>query len=294
MEFDLNKLKKRPSYPFETIAVGLSFSPRMEAVLAEAKKIADACDAKMVLIHVGEKTKEKEKTFEDILFRNNIEEKKIKVIWTEGDEVDTMLKLCKLNIVDLLILGALERENLLKFYIGSIARTISRKAKCSVFLLTNPSTVASPTKKVIVNAGADHPKTIHSINTALYFSKRIGVKEVTLVHEAHSHALSMAMAESSSAPEVTKMKKDFTEEESNKLHSLIAKCDTGDLKINEKVIKGKPGYAIRQYAETKKADLLVINSPDTHLTFLDRIFTHDIEFILADMPCNVLIVHSRV
>ena len=294
MEFDLNKLKKRPSYPFETIAVGLSFSPRMESVLAEAKKIADVCGSKLVLIHVGAKTIEKEKVFSDILFRNNIEEKKVKVIWAEGDEVNTMLQLCKQNIVDLLILGALQKENILKFYLGSIARTISRKAKCSVLLLTNPSKETSAAKKVIVNAGVDHPKTIHSINTALYFAKKMGVKEISLVHEVHSPTLSMAMAESSSAPEVTKMKKEFTEEESNKLHSLIAKCDTGDLKINEKVIKGKPGFAIRQYAETKKADLLVINSPDTNLTLLDRIFTHDIEFILADMPCNLLIVHSRI
>ena len=93
---------------------------------------------------------------------------------------------------------------------------------------------------------------------------------------------------------VEEMKKEITEEESNKLHSMIAKWDEGNLKINEKIIKGKHGYAIRQYAETKKADLLVINSPDTHLTFLDRIFTHDIEFILAELPCNLLIVHSRV
>ena len=260
MEFDLNKLKKRPSYPFETIAVGLSFSPRMESVLAEAKKISDVCGSKLILIHVGAKTIEKEKVFSDILFRNNIEEKKVKVIWAEGDEVNTMLQLCKQNIV----------------------------------LLTNPSKEARPAKKIIVNAGVDHPKTIHSINTALYFAKKMGVKEISLVHEVHSPTLSMAMAESSSAPEVTKMKKEFTEEESNKLHSLIAKCETDDLKINEKVIKGKPGFAIRQYAETKKADLLVINSPDTNLTLLDRIFTHDIEFILADMPCNLLIVHSRI
>src|ERR1035437_6864046 len=160
MEYDLNKLKKRPSYPFETIAVGLSFSPRMEAVLAEAKKIADACGSKLVLIHVGVKPIEKEKVFSDIIFKNNIDEKKTKIIWAEGDEVDTMLKLCKMNIVDLLILGALQKENILKFYIGSIARTISRKAKCSVLLLTNLSKTENQTKKVIVNAGADHPKTI--------------------------------------------------------------------------------------------------------------------------------------
>jgi len=293
MEFDLHKLTKRHSYPFETIAVGLAFSPRMDVVLAESKKISDACGAKLILIHVGEKTKEKEKLLEDILFKNNIEERKAKIIWAEGDVVDTILKLCKLNIVDLLIVGALERENIIKFYLGSIARTISRKAKCSVLLLTQDSVSQKP-KKMIVNAGADHPKTIHSINTALYYAKNMGVKEVTMVHEVHVPALAMAMAESSSAPEVTKIKKEFTEEESNKLHALIAKCNTGNLKINEKVIKGKPGYAIRQYAETKKADLLVINSPDTHLTFLDRIFAHDIEFILADLPCNLLIVHSRV
>jgi nucleotide-binding universal stress UspA family protein len=115
-----------------------------------------------------------------------------------------------------------------------------------------------------------------------------------MVHEVHAPTLAMAMAENSSAPEVTKIKKEYTEEESNTLHSLIAQCDTGNLKINEKVIKGKTGYAIRQYAETKKADLLVINSPDMNLTFFDRIFAHDIEYILADLPCNLLIVHSRV
>lgn len=294
MDFDLHKLKKRASYPFETIAVGIAFSPRMEFLLTEAKKIADACNSKLVLIHVGDKTKEKEKLLNDICFRNNIDERKIKIIWAEGEVVDTLLKLSKLNIVDLLILGALEKENILKFYLGSVARTTPRKAKCSVLLLVQDPTMQKAKHKVIVNAGADHPKTIHTVNTALYFAKKIGVKEITLVHEVDVPAFAMAMAESTSAPEVTKIKKEFTEDESNKLHSLIAKCDATDLKINEKVVKGKPGYAIRKYAETKKADLLVINSPDTHLTFLDRIFTHDIEFILADLPCNLLIVHSRI
>ncbi|HEY4799659.1 MAG TPA: universal stress protein, partial [Bacteroidia bacterium] len=167
------------------------------------------------------------------------------------------------------------------------------KAKCSVLLLTT-SAKHLTCKKIIVNARIDHQKTVHTINTALYFAKKMSAKEVSIVHEMHAPALAMAMADSSSAPEMTKIKKDFSEEESNKLHSIISKCETGNLKITEKIVKGKPGYAIRQYAETKNADLLVINSPDTHLTVLDRIFTHDIEYILADLPCNLLIVHSRI
>jgi nucleotide-binding universal stress UspA family protein len=51
---------------------------------------------------------------------------------------------------------------------------------------------------------------------------------------------------------------------------------------------------VRQYAEQKKADLLVINSPDVRYGIIDRIFTHDMEYILENLPCNVLIVHSRV
>jgi nucleotide-binding universal stress UspA family protein len=292
MEFDLHTLKKRPSYPFETIAVGLSFSPRMEQILIEAKKIATACNSKLVLIHIGAKTEGKEKLLDNLLFKNNLDEKKVKVIWSEGDVVDSLLKLCKLNIVDLLILGALEKENIIKFYLGSVARNISRKAKCSVMLLIRP--LRDSEQKIIVNACLDHPKTIHSINTAIYFAKNMGVKEITVVNEMHVPALTMAIAESSTAPEVTKIKKEFADEESNKLNLLISQCDTGALNINQKVIRGKPGYAIRQYAENKKADLLVINSPDMHLTLLDRIFTHDIEYILANLPCNLMIVHSRV
>ncbi|MFH1005538.1 MAG: universal stress protein [Bacteroidota bacterium] len=294
MDFDLNKLKKRSPYPIETIAVGLAFSPRIEAIIAEAKSLSDTLGSQLLLIHVKEKTKKKEKLLENIFFKINIDRKKIKIIWAEGDVVDTILKLCKLNIVDLLVIGALERENILKYYLGSIARTISRKAKCSVLLLTNPSVTLKQKQKIIVHAITEHPKTVHTINTAIYFAKKFGITEISLVHEVHVPALSMTMSESSNASEVSRIKKELLEEESNKLHSLISKCDIGTMKIHENMIKGKPGYAIQQYAENKKADLLVINSLDMHLTLLDRIFTHDIEYILADLSCNLLIVHSRV
>ena len=33
---------------------------------------------------------------------------------------------------------------------------------------------------------------------------------------------------------------------------------------------------------------------ETQLNVFDRIFTHDIEYILADLPCNLMIVHSRI
>jgi nucleotide-binding universal stress UspA family protein len=291
---DLSKLKKRPPYPFENIAVALGFTPRLEGVMAEAVRLARVLNATLILMHVGEKTPEKEEMLDKLIEKLGIEKMHYRLIWMEeGDPVDTILRLCKLNIVDLLVLGALEKENLLKYYLGSVARNLSRKAKCSVLLLIHPSAEPRRFRKLVVT-GVDNPKTIHTINTSLYFAKNIGVKEITIVTEVHTPGLAMTMADSSSAPEANKIKKGIVEEETSKLHSLLDNCNAEGVKINEKTITGKPGFAIRNYAENKKADLLVINSPDTQLNILDRIFTHDIEYILEDLPCDVLIVHSRV
>jgi nucleotide-binding universal stress UspA family protein len=292
-EMDLSKLKKRPSYPIETIAVAISFSPRCKPILAEAKRINDALKAHLVLIHIGEKSNEKENALDTMLTEVGIKANDCRIIFMEGEPVDTILKLCKLNIVDLLILGALEKENIFKFYLGSIARSISRKAKCSVLLLTNPIEQAMQYKKIVVT-GVENPKTIHTIKTSLYFAKHLRVKNVTIVNEVNMPGLAMTIAEDSTAPQSKEIKKNIIDESSERLQSILNFCEIGDIKLVEKNITGKPGYVISKYARDKKADLLVINSPDTHLNLFDRIFAHDIEYILADLPCNVLIVHSRI
>lgn len=292
-KMDLSKLKKRPSYPFETIAVAASFSPRCEFILAEARRFAETLGAALLVLHIGEKNAEKEQQLDLMLTNAGIDQQKTRVIWMDGDPVDTILKLCKLNIVDLLILGALQKENLLKFYIGSIARSLSRKAKCSVLLLTDPSSTPQKFKKIVVN-GVENPKTIHTINTSLYLAKKFHIRDVTIVNEIDVPGLAMAIADNTTAPQNREIKKSFTEGSQESLQMVLEKCDAGDVHITDKTIKGKPGYAISKYSRDKKADLLVINSPDTQLNVFDRIFTHDIEFILADLPANVLIVHSRI
>jgi nucleotide-binding universal stress UspA family protein len=290
---DLSKLKKRPSYPFETMAVAISFSPSCQSLLAEAKRLSDVLGASLLLLHIGDQTPEKEQKLDSIMDAVGVDPKRSRVIWMEGDPVDTILKLCKLNIVDLLVLGALEKENILKFYLGSIARNISRKAKCSVLLLTNPSDEPMKLKKIVVN-GVENPKTIHTINTSLYLAKHLKVKDLTIVKEVDISGIAMAIADNTTAPQTKEIKKNITDESEETLQMIIDKCDIGDINVTDKIIKGKPGYAISKFARDKKADLLVINSPDTHLNVFDRIFTHDIEYILADLPCNVLIIHSRV
>lgn len=290
---DLSKLKKRPSFPFETIAVAVSFSSRCEFLLKEAKRLSDTCNATLIIMHVGEKTREKEQLLDEMITQSGIDLHKSRLIWMDGEPVETILKLCKLNIVDLLVLGALEKENILKFYLGSIARNISRRAKCSVLLITKPKDTPQKFKKFIVN-GVDNPKTIHTIKTSLYLAKLLNAKDVTIANEVEVPGLAMTIAEDSTAPQTKEIKKNFEDESSGILKVVMEKCDIGNINLSHKNLKGKPGYAISKFAKDRKADLLVINSPDTNLNLFDRIFAHGIEYVLADLPCNVLIVHSRV
>ena len=47
------QLKHRLPYPFETIAVAVTFSPRYKAVIREAARLSRLHRAKLILIHVG-------------------------------------------------------------------------------------------------------------------------------------------------------------------------------------------------------------------------------------------------
>jgi nucleotide-binding universal stress UspA family protein len=290
---DYNVLKKRPSFPFENIAVAVSFSPRLEGLLREAHRIAAMFNSSLIIIHIGKKNPEHEERLEKYILKTGISKLKYRLIWMEGEPVDTILKLSKLNVVDLLILGALEKENLYKYYVGSIARTISRRAKCSVLLLTNPS-INPPKIKNVVVSGTDNPKTIHTIKTMAYWARHEKINSFAVVQEVNIPALTISVSDAGSEPEVNKIKREMFEEENQRLINLIKTVDNTDVEIRLETVNGKPGFAISNYAKNKKADLLVFNSPDTHLGLFDRIFTHDIEFVLADLPCNLLIVHSRV
>ena len=215
------------------------------------------------------------------------------MFWQGGDPVSTLLATCKLHSVDLLVLGALRRENVLRYYLGSVARGMSRRAKCSLLLLLEPRICGTSFEKIVVSC-VEHPKTLPTLNTAVYFAGQVGAREIHAVREVDQSGLAMAMSDDSTMGETSLVKDRLYEQEVSALQDLVASCDQGDIPVSCKVIVGCPGFAIRQHSENSGADLLVINSPDSRYGLIDRIFTHDMEHILERMPCNMLIVHSRI
>lgn len=289
---DYNRLKGRPPFPFETIAVAVAFSPRLVALLAEAARLAGIFNAQLLLIHVGKRTAGKEAVLREMCERVKIGAAP-QIIWQTGDPVSSLLKACKENLVDLLILGALRRENVFRYYLGSVARGMSRRAKCSLLLLTEPTVSGTQFAKIVVGC-VEHAKTVHTLNTTIYLARRVGCGEMRVVKEVDQAGLAMAMSDDSTTIESARVRGQLLLDEEAKLAEMTAACDTGDILVSRKILPGRPGFAIRQYATDCRADLLAINSPDSRYGIMDRIFTHDMEHILEDLPCNMLIVHSRL
>jgi len=196
--------------------------------------------------------------------------------------------------IDMILLGALKRENVVKFYLGSIARKITRKAKCSVLLLINPSVERIPCQHIVVN-GFDSPQTIETIRAAFTVAKSLGAKKISLVEEISRSKVDVAVDDDLSLRRATLKKEKLRRQEQTRVKDVVEKLPsslTQDINWTTQSIFGRRGYSIGHYAKVVRADLLVMNAVDK-LSFIDRLITRDIEHILAELPTDVLIINSR-
>jgi nucleotide-binding universal stress UspA family protein len=274
---------------YNKIGVAVAFSPRCEAIVAEASRLQKIFDAELVFIHVG-KTKPDEKIYlEEVIESADVNSDKLRILWEKGSPASKILSVCEREQVDLLLAGALKRENFVKFYIGSIARHILRKANCSVLTLIEPSEKPKKMRRMVINA--TEGDTFHdTIQTGIQLAKKLEISQVTIFKAIKLFGLSMAIAgEEKSEKSYEKEKRRIIDDAYRETEALLEDIDTGDIRIHIKIAAGKPGHELKKCTEKLKADLLVIKAPEHKLGVLDRFFPHYIEQILSNLPANLLI-----
>ncbi|MBD1260068.1 universal stress protein [Maribacter polysiphoniae] len=278
-------------HPFKTILFGFAFSPSLKANVLETARIAHYFNAKLILLHVGEKTVEKQKTIDGIIAEIEHRDLPIDIKWQEGKPYDVILDTCKNQHIDLLILGALQHENMFQFYVGSIARKLTRKVCCSVLLLIKPSAVRVACKHVVVN-GLNAPDTPLAITDAFYVANALDAQQLTIVEEIKQSEIHVTVKDDRSLKKANLVKERLKHREDFRIRKILADLPaslTNTVKVKTQSIFGKRGYSIGHYAEVVRADLLVMNAP-TKIGLLDRIFKHDLEHILSDLPTDLLII----
>jgi len=277
--------------PFQTIAIGVAFSPNLKANLYESARLSIFFGSKLLLIHVGESSEGKESRIRDILKPFIEDGLDFELVFRPGQPVDVILETVLSNHVDLLILGAVQRENFLTYYVGSIARKITRKALCSVLLLINPSIVRVPCKHIVVN-GLRDDRTQSAIEAAFYVGHSLKSEQLTIVEEIAQHEIAVSVQDDRSLRKATIMKEKLRRREDSRVQLIVANVPSEykeNIRVKTQPIFGKRGYSIGHYAQVVRADLLVMNAPGK-TGFWDRLFPHDIEHILTELPTDVLII----
>ncbi|MCD8428151.1 universal stress protein [Tenacibaculum finnmarkense] len=272
----------------KNILIGIAFSPNLKANLFESIRLSNMFNAQLIGVHVGQKSDEKEKQLQHLLSEAPTLKKTLKVIWQEGKPVDVILQTTTQEKVDLLILGALQKEKIYTYYVGSIARKLTRKAPCSVLLLIKPSTERIPCKHIVIS-GLQDEKTEETIKTGFNFATNLDCKRVTIVEEISAAELNVNVSDDVSLRKATLTKERMQKREDARVNKMLEHIKTADIIIKTQSIFGRRGYSIGHYAKVKRADLLVISAPKK-TGLLDRIFPHDIEYILSELPTDVLIV----
>ncbi len=277
--------------PFKNIATALAFSPTAEALLSEAKRISEKLNAKLTLIHAGAKSEAGVAKVNQLLEKIELDNQSVKLIWQEGKPDKVLTQVCIAEKVDLLILGAIKHENLLKHYIGSVARKISRNPPCSLLLITNPQLNNQALREVVIN-GLKHSKTQNTIEKACLFALDFNVKKITVVEEINPKEVKTKIDDNLTLEQAFHEKEELQKLEDKRIFKILNALPIGpQTDVSVRCVFGKVGYSISHYAEVKKASVLVMNSPDNRLGILDRFFPHDLEYVLSDMPCDLMIVH---
>lgn len=276
---------------FHTVGIGVTFSPNLKANICEASRLCLKFKAKLVLIHVGEHSEDKESAFKTFLKPFVKDGFDYSIIFKPGDPVDVILSVCDQEKIDLLMVGALKRENFLKYYTGSIARKITRQANCSVLLLLNPSIDQMPCNHIVAN-GLEDPKTELTIASAFYVAHHLQSNKITIVEEISQQKVAIKIEDDESLRESNLVRERLSLIEESRVKKIIGEVPeihTKDLNIKTQPIFGKRGYSIGHYAQVVRADLLIMNAP-SKMSFWDRFFPHDIEHILTELPTDVLII----
>lgn len=277
------------NFPFKKIGLAITFSPTGKALLAEAKRLQSLFNSELYLFHIGERTDEKEKSLLELIFASGLNADSFKLDWGSGDPAKAIIKKAKEHSLDLLIAGALEKESMINYYIGSVARKLMRKAPCSLLIHTIRPNGFSKFNKFCVSVDFTEENE-NMIKLAYQFALLENAKDFVLIREFKVLGLASTVYETGSAQGTEKVRLEIQQEEEEKTKFYIKELQLKNINVETVCLYGKEGWEANNYIRENGGDIFVHLAPKNSLKFVDRLFQHDLEFILKELPCSLLLV----
>jgi nucleotide-binding universal stress UspA family protein len=272
--------------PYRTVAVASTFSPRFLQVLAEGKRVRDRLCQQLQLIYVGQRDDETTSKFASAFLQLELPEDSA-IHYQQGDDpAAAILEAARANEIDLLVAGALEKEVVLRPFLGNVARTLVRKADCSVILFTKPEAEPKPFCRIVFLAEySDHGR------TALLKALRLAALEeceklfVIRVYTTFDEARAKARTDT---PEIGSEGARTLEEEEIALERFIDSAGSTDVPIEARCIRGNTGYAALDFIQAVDAALLAV-PVDPEACGEEGLPSH-VAWVTDVIPCNLWVI----
>lgn len=278
-----------PDKPYQRIAVASAFSPRFEQVLAEAKRVRDRLGAELNLIYVGEKDEGTTSRFTEALAALDLPSDSL-IHYHQGSPADAILEAIRANAVELIVAGALEKEVVLRPFLGNVARRLVREAPCSVMLFTKPEREPKPMRRVVFFV----PDYSAHAQSALRFALQLAQKEesenlyVIRVYTTFDAARATLRANQPEGESAEQPPARTLEEEEEALEEFIeAAVGDTDVPIEPRCIRGNTGFAASDFVQAVEADLLIV--PIERGGETEQLPAH-IAWVTDVIPCNLWII----
>jgi nucleotide-binding universal stress UspA family protein len=266
---------------YKNIAVASTFSPRFEAVLAEAKRVRDRLGTNLSLIHVGQRSEETMGKFRDALARLQLPTDST-VHYGQGDPAEVILKIILQHDIELVVAGALEKEVVLHPFLGNVARRLVREAGCSLFLFTKPQASAKPLRRIVFLV-TDLEDAQRAFAQALQLARverceRLYVIRVVTTFDQARAAMPAAQNEGRS--------RSFEDEELA-LEQFVLQAGATDVPIEVRCLRGNTRFAAADFVHSIEADLLVVPAPHANPT---EHLPNQIAWLTDVIPCNLWLI----
>ncbi len=269
---------------YRNIAVASTFSPRFKQVLAEAKRIRDRMGSELSVVYVGEQTAETTKKFSDVFAQLKLPANST-ILYGQGDPAEAILKAAAENNVDLIVAGALEKEVVLRPFLGDVARRLVRDARCSVLLFTKPDQEPKPLRRIVFVADdLEHGKSALQRTFRLAAAESCERLYVVRVYTTFDQARAGLKDRTGQG----KAQLRTLEQEEAALEEFILAAGDTVVPIEARCLRGNTGFAASNFVQSVAADLLVIPAqPDRNGgTGLPS----RVAWITDVIPCNLWVI----
>ena len=274
--------------PYRRIAVASTFSPRFEQVLAEAKRVRDRFGAELNLIYVGDKDEQTEARFAEALTALGLPADSL-IHYQAGNPAEAIIKAAAGNGVELIVAGALEKEVVLRPFLGNVARRLVREATCSVMVFTKPEREPKPLRRIVFYVADYTEHTRRAFGRALQLAEAEECESLHVIRVYTTFDAARATLRDSQPDNPAHAAARTREEEEDALEKFIEAARVTELPVEPRCISGNTGFVASDFVQAVEADLLVVSVEPTPTPELDELPPH-IAWVRDVIPCNLWVI----